>query len=54
MYNIDMKYDKEEQEILDAYEAGEIELTIPSKKEIEAIKAAAESTSKKDKRVILT
>lgn len=48
-----MKYDKEEQEILDAYEAGEIKLEIPSKKEIEAIKAAAESTFKKDKRVTI-
>lgn len=48
-----MKYDKEEQEILDAYEAGEIKLSMPSKKEIEAIKAAAESTFKKDKRVTI-
>ena len=48
-----MKYDKEEQEILDAYEAGEIKLTTPSKKEIEAIKTAAESTFKKDKRVTI-
>jgi predicted DNA binding CopG/RHH family protein len=48
-----MKYDKEEHEILDAYEAGEIKLTTPSKKEIEAIKTAAESTFKKDKRVTI-
>ncbi len=48
-----MKYDKEELEILDAYEAGDIKLTTPSKKEIEAIKTAAESTFKKDKRVTI-
>ena len=48
-----MKYNKEEREILDAYETGEMQLKIPSQKEIEAIKAAAESTFKKDKRITI-
>lgn len=48
-----MKYDKEEKDILEAYDAGKIKLSKPSKKEIEAIKVAAESTFKKDKRVTI-
>jgi len=48
-----MKYDKEEKDILDAYESGKMELSTPSKKEIEAIKAAAENTFKKDKRITI-
>lgn len=48
-----MQYDKEEKEILEAYDAGKIRLSKPSKKEIEAIKSAAESTFKKDKRVTI-
>lgn len=48
-----MKYDKEEKDILDAYESGKMELSKPSKKEIEAIKAAAENTFKKDKRITI-
>lgn len=48
-----MKYDKEEKEILEAYDTGKIKLSRPSKKEIEAIKSAAESTFKKDKRVTI-
>jgi predicted DNA binding CopG/RHH family protein len=48
-----MKYDKEEKDILEAYEADQIKLSKPSKKEIEAIKAAAESTFKKDKRITI-
>jgi len=43
-----MKYDKEEHEILEAYESGRMKLSTPSKKEIEAIKAAAKNTFKKD------
>ena len=35
-----MKYDGEEKDILEAYESGEIKLSKPSKKEIEAIKKA--------------
>ena len=40
-----MKYDKEEKDILDAYESGRMKLTTPSKKEIEIIKAIAKNTS---------
>ncbi|MFC1595951.1 hypothetical protein ACFL4D_01545 [Candidatus Margulisiibacteriota bacterium] len=46
-------YDKEEKDIIQAYESGELKLKTPSKKEIAAIKAAAENTFKKDKRVTL-
>jgi len=48
-----MKYDKEEKGIIDAYEAGKMKFSKPSKKEIEAIKAAAENTFKKDKRITI-
>jgi len=48
-----MKYDKEEKEILEAYDTGKIQPSKPSKKEIEAMRAAAESTFKKDKRVTI-
>ena len=48
-----MKYDKEEKEILAAYNSGQIKLSRPSKKEIDSIKAAANSTFKKDKRVTI-
>ena len=48
-----MKYDKEENEILEAYESGLMKLSTPSEKEIEAIKAAARNTFKKDRRVII-
>ena len=48
-----MKPDREEQELLDAYESGQMSLSKPSKKELEAIKAAADSTFKKDKRVTI-
>lgn len=48
-----MKYDKEEKEILQAYDSGDIEVSKPSKAEIEAIKAAVESTFKKDKRITI-
>ena len=48
-----MKYDKEEKDILDAYESGKMKLSTPSKKEIEAIKAAAENTFRKDKRITI-
>jgi predicted DNA binding CopG/RHH family protein len=48
-----MKYDKEEQEILEAYESGGMKLSTPSKKEIEAIKAAAKNTFKKDRRITI-
>ncbi|MBT8351559.1 MAG: hypothetical protein KJO26_10045 [Deltaproteobacteria bacterium] len=48
-----MKLDKEEKEILEAYESGKLKLSKPSKKEIAAIKAAALSTFKKDKRITI-
>ena len=48
-----MKYDKEERDILDALEKGKMKLATPSKKEIESIKAAANNTLKKDKRITI-
>ncbi|MDZ4164633.1 MAG: hypothetical protein U1C55_05860 [Smithellaceae bacterium] len=48
-----MKYDKEENGILDALEKGTMKLSTPSKKEIESIKAAAKNTLKKDKRITI-
>ena len=48
-----MKYDKEERDILDALEEGKMELAAPSKKEIESIKAAANNTLKKYKRITI-
>ena len=48
-----MKYDKEEKDILAAYESGEMKLSTPSKKEIESIKAIAKNTFKKDKRITI-
>jgi len=46
-----MQYDNEEQEIIEAFESGTMNLSTPSKKEIEAIKVAANNTFKKDKRI---
>ncbi|MBW1781996.1 MAG: hypothetical protein JRL30_14790 [Deltaproteobacteria bacterium] len=48
-----MKFDKEEKDILEAYESGNMKLSSPSKKEIEAIKAIAKNTFKKDKRITI-
>ena len=48
-----MKLEQEEKEILEAYESGKLKLSKPSKKEIAAIKAAALSTFKKDKRITI-
>ena len=48
-----MKYDNEEKDILDALEKGKMKLSSPSKKEIESIKAAANNTLKKDKRITI-
>jgi len=48
-----MKYDKEEKNILDAYESGKMKLSTPSEKEIESIKAIAKNTFKKDKRITI-
>jgi len=48
-----MKFDQEEKDILAAYESEEMNLFKPSEEEIEAIKAAAVSTFKKNKRVTI-
>ena len=48
-----MKFDKEEKQILKAYEKGEINISSPSKRELEKIKSLANNTFKKDKRVTL-
>jgi predicted DNA binding CopG/RHH family protein len=48
-----MKYDKEEKNILDAYESGSLKISTPFKKEIERIKRAAKNTFKKDKRITI-
>ncbi|MCP4682831.1 MAG: hypothetical protein GY864_10905 [Desulfobacterales bacterium] len=48
-----MKYDKEEKNILEAFENGNLKLSKPSKKEIESIKNAARNTFKKDKRITI-
>ncbi|GJL56862.1 MAG: hypothetical protein NPIRA02_39940 [Nitrospirales bacterium] len=48
-----MKYDKEEKEIIDTYEAGKMNLTRPSKREIAAMKATANNTFRKDKRITI-
>ena len=50
---INMKLDKEETGILDAYEQGAIKASTPSKKEIAAVKAMAENTFRKDRRVTI-
>lgn len=48
-----MKLDKEEKGILDAYEKGSMNLSIPSRKEKEQIKSMAEKTFRKDRRVTI-
>ncbi len=48
-----MKYDKEEKNILEAFESGNLKLSKPSKREIESMKAAAHNTFKKDKRITI-
>ena len=48
-----MIYDKEEQNIIEAYESDKIKLSTPSKKEIEKIKMIAKNTFKKDKKISL-
>jgi predicted DNA binding CopG/RHH family protein len=48
-----MKYDKEEKDILETLEKGGMQLIAPSKKEIESIKATANNTLKKDKRITI-
>ena len=48
-----MKLDREEKEILEAFESGQLKLSKHSKEEIAAIKATALNTFKKDKRITI-
>jgi len=48
-----MKYDDEENLILDALENGKMKLADPSKEELKAVKTAARNTFKKNKRVTI-
>lgn len=48
-----MKYDREEEEIINAFNKGELEFYTPSKKEIEEIKNSAKNTFKKNKRITI-
>lgn len=48
-----MKLDKEEKEILEAYDKGAMKLSTPSRKEKEQIKSMAERTFRKDRRVTI-
>lgn len=48
-----MKYDKEEKTIVAAYERGKMVLSKPSRKEIEAIKATANKTLVKARRITI-
>ncbi len=48
-----MRYDREERDLLDAYESGGMVLSAPSEEEIESIKATARNTFKKDKRITI-
>ena len=48
-----MKLDKEERNILDAYDKGKLKLSSPSKREMEKIQAMAEQTFRKDRRVTI-
>jgi predicted DNA binding CopG/RHH family protein len=48
-----MKYNKEEQEIIDAFDADELKLSKTAEEDIELIKSAAGNTFKKNKRVTI-
>ena len=48
-----MQYDAEEKNILEAFESGNLQLSKPSEREIEAIKNAARNTFKKNKRITI-
>ena len=48
-----MKLDREEKNILDEYEKGEMKTRKPSRDEIEEIKSAARNTLKKDRRITI-
>lgn len=48
-----MKLDKEEQEILESYERGQMKLLTPSRQEVQQVKAMARKTFRKDRRVTI-
>ena len=48
-----MKFDKEEKSIIDAYDRGRMKLSSPTKAEIASIKAAADNTFRKDRRITI-
>lgn len=48
-----MRYDNEEKAIIDAYDGGKMKLSKPTKAEITSIKATANNTFKKDKRITI-
>ncbi len=48
-----MNLDREEKDILDALEEGTLDLKAPSIQEIEAVKATAKNTFKKDKSITI-
>jgi hypothetical protein len=45
--------DREEQELLDAYDRGVLKTTTPSRQEIDRIKAMARNTFRKDRRITI-
>ena len=48
-----MKYDREERELIEAYEQGKLTTTAPSKREIARIKSMARNTFRKDRRITI-
>ncbi len=48
-----MKLDKEEKDILTAYEKGKIKTVSPSRSELREIKSAAENTFRKNRRITI-
>ena len=48
-----MKLDKEEKDILTAYDKGTLKFSTPSKKEKEDIKSMAKNTFRKDRRITI-
>ncbi len=48
-----MKYDKEEKDLIQAYEEGKMKLSTPTKKDRDTIKTTAENTLKKEKRITI-
>ena len=48
-----MKYDREEQELIDAYERGILDAKTPTKQEIARIRLMARNTFRKDRRITI-